>query len=129
LISVAVGIDPIQAELRRSAGEPFVSPELVSALIDTGAGTTLIDLRLTRLFDLEPTGMMTLRLIGGTRLIQTYDIGVHFTIPRMFSIPEPIRAIGYDLSALDVQVLIGRNLLRYCRFGYNGPAGVFTLDY
>lgn len=132
VVPVAIGHDPRWVQSRRAEGQQATPPELCRALIDTGAACTVVDLRLIREFQLQPTGLVELRSLdsgGGRNLRQRYRVGFTFTLPRVFTLPKAVEVIGVDLFHHNVQVLIGRDLLRLCRFGYDGPAGQFTLDY
>jgi hypothetical protein len=66
---------------------------------------------------------------GKTVICPVYDLEITLTLPRLFPVPSVIRAMDADLWTHGFQVLIGRDVLRYCRFSYDGPAGLFTLDY
>ncbi len=66
---------------------------------------------------------------GKTVTRAVYDIEVTLTLPRLFRVPSVIRALDADLWTHGFHVLIGRDVLRHCRFSYDGPAGLFTLDY
>lgn len=129
LITVAIGPSPMQAAAARMAGLSLPPPELALALIDTGAGVTCIDSKVARELDLRSTDMARLWTAGGEVTRAVYDVELNFTLPRLFRVPTPVRAHDADLWTYGVQVLIGRDVLRYCRFFYDGPAGRFTLDY
>lgn len=129
LIQVAVGIDPVRAAAEAAIGSPPILPELCLALIDTGASMSLVDEKLALVLGLVATDRGMVRSAGGVRLHPRYEISFSFTLPRTWTVPGAIGAIGADVFPFDVQFILGRDLLRYCRFGYDGPAGSFTLDY
>jgi hypothetical protein len=131
LVQVAIGPNPIQVAAARAAGLPVRPPELVYALIDTGAKVTCIDLKLVRALDLRRTDSVRVWTAGGVVHQDIYDIEVIMAMPRRFLIPAVIRApaLNANLSSRDFHVLPGRDVLRYCRFFDDGPAGLFRLDY
>jgi hypothetical protein len=129
VITVAVGPSPLQAVAARAAGLSPPLPELAQALIDTGAKVSCIDARIARVLDLRTTGTARMWTAGAIVTRAVYDIEISFTSPRVFRVPKIIRAMDADLWTYGIQLLIGRDVLTYCRFTYNGPSGVFTLDY
>lgn len=129
LITVGVGLSPLQAAAARAAGFSPPPPELAQALIDTGARVTCIDSKIARALDLRKTGTARMWTAGKTVTRTVYDIEVTLTSPRLFRVPSIIRALDADLWTHGFHVLIGRDVLCHCRFSYDGPAGVFTLDY
>jgi predicted aspartyl protease len=129
LIPVGIGLSALQATAARLAGFSPPPPELARALIDTGAGVTCIDSKIARALDLRTTGTARMWTAGETVTRAVYDIEVTLTLPRLFRVPSVIRALEADLWVHGFQVLIGRDVLRHCRFTYNGPAEIFTLDY
>ena len=129
LITVGVGFSPLQAAAARAAGFSPPPPELAQALIDTGARVTCIDSKIARALDLRKTGTARMWTAGKTVTRAVYDIEVTLTSPRLFRVPSVIRALDADLWRHGFHVLIGRDVLRHCRFSYDGPAGLFTLDY
>ena len=56
LITVAVGLSPLQAAAARPAGFSPPPPELAQALIDTGARVTYIVSKIVWILDLRKTG-------------------------------------------------------------------------
>jgi hypothetical protein len=129
LITVGIGPSPLQAAAARAAGLAPPVPELAQALIDTGAKVTCIDSKIAQALDLRKTGTARMWTAGATVSRAVYDIEVTLTSPRLYRVPAIIRALDADLWTYGIHVLIGRDVLRYCRFGYDGPAGLFTLDY
>jgi hypothetical protein len=129
LITVGIGLSPLQAAAARAAGFSPPPPELVQALIDTGARVTRIDSKIARALDLRKTGTARMWTAGKTVTRAVYDIEVTLTAPRLFRVPSVIRALDADLWTHGFHVLIGRDVLGHCRFSYDGPAGVFTPDY
>ena len=127
LITVGVGLSPLQAAAARVAGFSPPPPELAQALIDTGARVTCIDSRIARALDLRKTGAARMWTAGKTGTLAVYDI--ELIVPRLFRVPSVIRALDADLWTHGFHVRIGRDVLRHCRFSYDGPAGLFTLDY
>jgi hypothetical protein len=98
-------------------------------LIDTGDRVTCIDSKIARALDLRKTRTARMWTAGSTVTRPVYDVELSLTLPRLFRIPSVIRAIEADLWTHDFHVLIGRDVLRHYRVNYDGPAGLFTLDY
>jgi hypothetical protein len=129
LITVGIGLSPLQAAAARLAGFAVPPPELAQALIDTGARVTCIDSKIARALDLRKTGTARMWTAGNNLTRPVYDIELTLTMPRLFRVPSIIRALDADLWAHGFHVLVGRDVLRHCQFHYDGPAGMFTFDY
>jgi hypothetical protein len=59
LITVGIGLSPLQAAAARLAGFTPPPPELAQALIDTGARVTCIDSKIGGTLDLRRSGTAT----------------------------------------------------------------------
>jgi Aspartyl protease len=74
LITVGVGLSPLQATAARVAGFSTPPPELAQAMIDTGARVTCIDSKIARALDLRKTGTARMWTAGKTVTRAVYDI-------------------------------------------------------
>ena len=81
LITVGVGLSPLQAAAARAAGFSPPPPELAQALIDTGARVTCIDSKIALALDLRKTGTARMWTAGKTVTRAVYDNEVTLTLP------------------------------------------------
>ena len=73
--------------------------------------------------------MTRLRTPGKEVSRPRYDVEITLAYPRVFRVPSIVRATGTRLWHLNCQAIVGRDVLRYCRFHYDGPNGIFTFDF
>jgi predicted aspartyl protease len=105
----------------------------VTALIDTGASESVVDLGLLKSLNLISRSTRD-SLFGNGRYDKhdVYDISVLLgdKNPKLF----PSSASGVDLTHFQcenivLQLIIGRDILSKCIFTYDGKRGCFTLTY
>ena len=108
------------------AGGEVPEPITGLALIDTGATLTCVDETAAR--------QVGAPVIDVTKMSSTSDTDVDanvypisFLLTGLPTMLNTHRAIGADLQAHDLILLIGRDLLQFCTLHYNGPNGAFTL--
>lgn len=102
-------------------------PQLrVTALIDTGASCTCIDLTLPPQLNLISRDYINVRTPSGISEHFTYDIG--FMLPQQLGHKMSfIEVTGADLKEQGFEVLIGRDILSTCTLIYNGSDNSFQL--
>jgi predicted aspartyl protease len=104
------------------------------ALIDTGATTTSIDVKVLTSLGINPVGIANAGTAGGPQKLSTYPARCTFpgTLLPGFELPH---VIGCDLtgqrtlSGKPLLVLIGRDILSQGVLVYNGSFGMFSLSF
>ena len=113
----------LQAVLRAAGQEvPFVN---LLGMIDTGASGTLVKATLIGPLGIEPYAMTSLRTASTTEpLIRgKYRVSVALTEAAAFEVD----VVEGPLIGQNVQCLIGRDILEYVVFTYDGPNSRFSI--
>ena len=103
-------------------------PQPVTALIDTGAHTTVLTPDLVRRLKIQPVGKAPISTPSTTSsiLCDRYHVNLYFeedfVVENIFAIEAPMGGVPY-------QCLIGRDILRFASLLYVGPANEFTLTF
>jgi hypothetical protein len=123
-VQIAVGQDDEEA-LRRS-GKTAPAPVAIAALIDIGAGRTVLQRGIA--------GQLGLLSVGTARPITASGTGRSASIYAVRLILSPalvfeITVVEMPLPSPHVQCLIGRDVLDRGVLVYDGPAGVFSLTF
>ena len=132
---VSVGWSTARVQLTRAALRPVPPSVILRALVDTGAETTCLDGSLIRALGLPVAGTVIVNLpahggvIGGilyeaslTILHPSGKARDHFVVQHVLMLDIALASLGY-------QAVIGRDVLKQCRFVYDGPADRFELHY
>jgi len=117
--------DPTIAELRL---EKLQVPSLgVAALIDTGASTTAISRKVVERLRLVPRG--TAKVFTSNKqseIRNAFDVALEFDTDAYIPI---MRVLEANLQDHSIDCLIGRDVLQYGTFIYDGPAQQITLSF
>jgi hypothetical protein len=109
-------------------GLRVAAPQTVTALIDTGAHTTVLNPDIVKRLAIRPVGVTTITTPSSTKPLacNRYHINVYFSeefvIENVFAIEAPMAGVPY-------QCLVGRDILRFATLVYVGPANQFTLTF
>jgi predicted aspartyl protease len=109
-------------------GTRFAPPQLVAALIDTGASSTVLNPEVIARLNIKPVGVATIVTPSTTSAVicNRYHINVYFSedfvVENVFAIEAPMGGVPY-------QCLIGRDILRFATLVYAGPRNQFTLEF
>jgi hypothetical protein len=99
----------------------------VSAMIDTGASTTMISEGLAKSLGIEPVGTIKIHTPSSTNIIcPQYNIQIIFPENVIYS---SIVVTEAPLQGQHIQCLIGRDVLRDSVLIYNGHDNSFTLSF
>ena len=111
--------------LARGAKVP--TPLATLALIDTGASNTCIDNALAVTIGLPVVDTMKMTSASHDAIDQpVYPINIEFIgTPIQFGV---LKAMGANLAAQGLGVLIGRDVLSSVAMFYNGPVGQITFS-
>lgn len=90
---------------------------MVKALIDTGADASCIDTAVCDALCMKRTGGKRVEMATGVKELPMVDVVLNIKeLNRCF----PLSALVIDLSNNSFKVIIGRDILRKCRFEYDG---------
>ncbi|HYK03796.1 MAG TPA: retropepsin-like aspartic protease [Thermoanaerobaculia bacterium] len=128
--SIQVAIGPSRELIAAFApfGKELSAPHSVTALIDTGAHTTVLTPELAARLRIEPVGKAPISTPSTTRAIMCdrYHVNVYFdegfVVENVFAIEAPMGGVPY-------QCLIGRDILRLATLLYDGPENQFALEF
>ena len=109
-------------------GKHLSAPQLVTALIDTGAHTTVLSPDVVQRLRISPVGAAAINTPSTTEslLCNRYHINVYF--PDEFVV-ENVFAIEAPMGGVPYQCLIGRDILRLGELHFNGRQNKFSLEF
>lgn len=102
---------------------PFIK---IRALIDTGAQTTAISQKIVDDLKLIPRGTAKIYTSQSSKMVNEYDVALEFDTDAYI---DTLRVVGADLQDHSIDCLIGRDVLQYGIFTYNGPKQEFKLSF
>lgn len=132
LLEVYVSLTASDAQIRAGWGLPVPPAVAVTALVDTGAGRTMIDAGIIESLGLDPVGEMDVFTAStGGQPVRSLEYLVDLT-PMDGSGPQPLASslrviAGHDLGWVGAEILLGRDVLSCCLLVYDGHRRQFTL--
>ena len=124
------GIFPVNIQLPQvlvdhltSKNTPIPPPISGSALIDTGASVSVVDLSVLRKLKINPIGVATVTTTAGHTQQNLFP--ARFQLARLLIDINAV--LGANLSSQGLTAIIGRDILSKCILIYHGPAGRITL--
>jgi predicted aspartyl protease len=97
------------------------------ALIDTGAGRTVLTPDAIEKVGLPLVDYTILSRAGGEDKVGAYVASIHFPRLKLATI-EVIQVLCCELPHQPIQCLIGRDILLHWQFIYNGKTGQWSID-
>jgi len=99
----------------------------VRALIDTGATTTAVSQKVVNDLELKPRGTIKVSTSAKDSEIRyEYDVCLEFDTEAYV---DTLRVLGANLQDHSIDCLIGRDVLKACKFIYDGPKKRFMLQF
>ena len=98
----------------------------VQALFDTGAQTTAISEKVASFLKLIPRGSAKVYTSQSSKIVNKYDIALEFDSDMYINTLRVFRA---DLQDHSIDCLIGRDVLQFGIFTYDGPKKSFKLTF
>ena len=98
----------------------------VHALFDTGAQTTAISDKVSSFFKLIPKGTVKVYTSQSSKVVNEYDISLEFDSNAYMN---TLRVFSADLQDHSIDCLIGRDILQFGVFTYDGPHKSFQLSF
>jgi predicted aspartyl protease len=128
-LEVAVGPSREFIKAVTPLGRQIALPRPVTAIIDTGAQSTVLKPELVARLELRPVGAIPISTpsTGSTPLVcDRYHVNLYFAkdfvVENVFAVEAPMGGVHYDC-------LIGRDVLRSAVLVYDGRANKFTLTF
>ena len=124
VVKLKIGTVAEHAQLKQGLVLPEVQP--LNAMIDTGAAATVIREDILAKLNLRPTDQVRINT-PTTSAYLCYRYWVRLVFPKDVTIETVV--VSAPLEGQHVQCLIGRNVLSYSTFFYNGPEQSFTIGF
>jgi predicted aspartyl protease len=128
-LEIAIGPSREFVKAMAPLGRPVASPRPVTAVIDTGAQSTVLKPELVAKLDLRPVGVAPISTPSTSSIplaCDRYHINLYFAddfvVENIFAVEAPMGGVRYDC-------LIGRDVLRLAILIYDGRANKFTLTF
>jgi len=131
LIKCHIGVSHPRRDALLAAGQNVPPPVQITALIDTGASSSSIDPSILRQLNLPLKGQVPIHTpstdVNSPHIANLYDVSITFSHRLGTSSVTALEVIESCLDHQGIQALIGRDVLAYCLFTYDGVAQNFCL--
>jgi len=134
LLRFNVGVTRPRANALKEARLEIPDPRPATALIDSGASISVLDITLIRALQLTLTGSVRIHTpTTGSQSVNrlVYDISIHLHHQDSSYVVEravPVAA-GLLRQSQEIDLLLGTDILRHCLFLLDGPADTFLLGF
>ena len=98
----------------------------VKAIIDTGAQSTAVSKKVADFLKLTPRGTIRIYTSQASKVVNKYDIALEFNASMYLN---TLTVFGVDLHDHSIDCLIGRDVLQFGIFTYDGPNKSFKLSF
>src|SRR5579863_126674 len=135
IVDAGIMVGSARQQALEAAGLAVPAPQMIRALIDTGAAISAVDPTVLKTLGLSQTGeaeIHTPSTKGVAVTTPTYDVKIAINASRpgdLHFISETIQVTATDLSVHGFHALIGTDILKSCILHYNGADGMFTVCY
>ena len=127
-LPIEISIPDSYVDLLQIASIPIPSPLSGSALIDTGARFTAVDINVLQQLGIDPVSTIEVITPSGREIQGIYMVRIGFVGT---SIPpfQPWWVTGSQLQAFGHIALIGRDILNQSLMVYDGKHGMWTIAF
>lgn len=125
LVNVQISVPAAYAKQLTDSGKAVPPPQVVKAMIDTGASISTVSDTVAAAAGLQQVGSVPIGGVGGMSTRPIYSAS--FGLPDYSISVDPIEIAGVSLPVGGFEVLVGRDVLRALEFDYTGPHGAFVL--
>lgn len=133
VVDAAVMVGTARQQALQEAGQTVPLPQVIRALIDTGASMSGVDPTVLTALGLAQTGeadIHTPSTKGTAFTTPTYDVPILAgRVGDLHFVSETVQVVATELAAQGFQALIGTDILKSCILLYNGADGHFTVAY
>lgn len=128
IAEVLVGPSQALAKALQVKGSAVPQPIRVTAMVDTGASSTVITPSVVQALGVQPVGVQQMSTPSTQQpvVVHQYDVSLHF--PNGVTV-HGARALEAPLGGQHIQCLIGRDVLQHGVLIYIGYARQFTLSF
>jgi hypothetical protein len=134
LVHVVVGLCGLTTTRLMAAGQPITAPVSARGAIDTGTDVTAVSAAILQRLSVAAVNQKTTQTVSGQLNVQMFVVSIGITDFGNQAAPELIEP---DLTVMElvtilptaIEVLIGLDVLRSCRFLLDGPGAWFSLDF
>lgn len=123
--NLAVNGALLQVQVSPPAGYGGGTPKVFTAMVDSGASITCINMGAAQQMDIPQVSSTQLGGVGGMTTAPIYAVAL--TLPEYGVSVDPVQIAGVGNPLPGVDMLIGRDLLRLLEFDYQGSQGAFTI--
>jgi Aspartyl protease len=133
IVRVEVGLSIVELKRRRHERLPIPQMKTINALIDTGTQITCLSPDCAKSLDIPLTGVRLVNAPGITGVIPTTFREIRLSISTTTSEAAVLIDVPYlpiaelDLTGMEFDAVLGRDVLKKCVFIYDGPNESFTL--
>jgi hypothetical protein len=132
MVDVEMMLTIPHVEALKRAGKPFAPPMTIMGLIDTGASCSAVDRNLAAGLGLAAKGVVSVHPpTTGARYIDLlqYDVRMVLGAGQADALVLTLPIVESDFASEGFLALIGRDVLKSCRFTFDGPAETFTIEW
>ncbi len=122
-IVITPSFPAIEASKLEKKDVPYIK---VQALFDTGAQTTAISQKVSAFLKLVPRGTVRVYTSQSSTLVNEYDVALEFDSNIYLN---TLRVFSADLQEHSIDCLIGRDVLQFGVFTYDGPNKSFMWSF
>lgn len=124
--ALAVNGAILQVQVSPPAGYGGGTPKTFTAMVDSGASITCINIGAAQTLEIPQVSSTQLGGVGGMSEAPIYAAAL--VLPEYGVTVDPIQIAGVGNPLPGVDMLIGRDLLRFLEFDYKGSQGAFTIS-
>jgi hypothetical protein len=134
LVDVVVGPSGLTLASQLATGQPIAAPFRARGLIDTGTDVTAVSAALLQQLGIASSYQNTTQTAAGRLSVQMFVVSLGITD---FADPAAPELVEPDLTVMElvtslpqaIEVLIGLDVLRGCKFLLDGPTNHFSLEF
>jgi hypothetical protein len=134
LVDVLVGLRGLTVSGLHATGQPIPPPLRARGAIDTGTDVSAVSAPLLHRLGAAPSYQKTTHTVSGLMSVQMFVVSLGITD---FGDPAAPELVESDLTVMElvtvlpqaIEVLIGLDVLRSCRFLVERPGGWFSLEF
>jgi hypothetical protein len=133
IIDLLVGVSKPRADALKAAGQPVPQVIPIRALIDTGASCTGIDSTILKALGVPTTGTTPCHTPstkdGQPDIKNQFDVGLMLVHPLLTRTFFAVAVIESELRHQGIHAILGRDILAWCLFTYDGQTQNFCLGF